>query len=194
MSIEIPDPVPVEIVARCAPTDPSDETVPLTPKEELDLACTIAASFQQNIQHADSKGSMLAVLASGVVTLVVTQAEQVRDGLTGARPVAVAFVVTLVVLVAALVTTGLHLAAALRPRITPPGPANRFAFPAVAGRDTRSSDGIRVGDLRAEAWALNRLLADIALAKHQHIVGAIRGVALLVVACLTILVLGVVTG
>ncbi|GLY25527.1 hypothetical protein [Micromonospora sp. NBRC 101691] len=193
MSIEIPDPVPVEIVARCAPTDPPDDTVPLTPKEELDLACTIAASFQQNIQHADSKGSMLAVLASGVVTLVVTQADQVRDGLTGARPVAVAFVVTLVVLVAALVTTGLHLAAALRPRITPPGPANRFAFPAVAGRDTWSSD-IRVGDLRTEAWALNRLLADIALAKHQHIVGAIRGVALLVVACLTILVLGVVTG
>ncbi|WJK42612.1 hypothetical protein O7608_09680 [Solwaraspora sp. WMMA2056] len=160
----------------------------LTLKEELDVACAITASFQASIQHADTKGSMLAVLVSGVVTLLVTQAGPLRATLGGAGPAAV-LVVVLTVLVAALAATGLHLAAALRPRITPPGPTNRFAFPAMAGTDPPPAGGTRSGDLRAEAWALNRLLAEIALTKHRHIAAAIRGTVLLVVAGLASLVL-----
>ncbi|WFE24865.1 hypothetical protein O7623_15615 [Solwaraspora sp. WMMD791] len=161
----------------------------LTLKEELDVACAITASFQASIQHADTKGSMLAVLVSGVVTLLVTQAGPLRATLSGAGPTAAVLVVVLTVLVAALAATGLHLAAALRPRITPPGPTNRFAFPAMAGTDPPRDGGPGPGDLRAEAWALNRLLAEIALTKHRHIAAAIRGTVLLVVAGLASLVL-----
>ncbi|MFY1635530.1 hypothetical protein ACN27F_20025 [Solwaraspora sp. WMMB335] len=163
----------------------------LTPKEELEVACAMAASFQANIQHADGKGGMLAVLVSGVVTLMITQAEQLRSGVSGSSPTAVALIVALSVSAVALAVTGLQLAAVLRPRLTPPNPVNRFAFPSLANRVRRPTIGSTTADLCVEAWALNELLAAIALAKHRRIMSAVAGTVALVIACLASLVLSV---
>lgn len=164
----------------------------ITLPEELQVACSIGASFQASIQHADNKVSMLGVLACGIVTLMLSQGADLRGAFVAGGGLAAALVIALSVFVTALAYTGASLARAVRPRITPPSSTNRFAFPAVAVNGESALRGASIEELCTDAWALNKLLAAIATEKHRHVQRAVTGTAALASAAVVCLIFAVI--
>ncbi|MDL4772813.1 MULTISPECIES: hypothetical protein [Thermomonosporaceae] len=144
---------------------------------ERDLTVTLALlnSFQNHVQHADTKVSTLLAVHAGTALAVVAA----QDGpLDQAGP---AWSVLLAVFVLALAVSGYHLLQALRPRLHGPRRYSRFAIACLTG-DAEPPASADPASERAEAWAMIRLLADLARAKHAKVARAVPWTAAMLVA------------
>ncbi|MER7167863.1 Pycsar system effector family protein [Micromonospora sp. NPDC000207] len=159
------------------PDQPVQPERTLTPFEDLQVAMNVTASFQTAIQQADAKAGMLIAVHTGLLALVATTTgDTVRRLVLGDGPTSWATVAAwtaLAVFTAATVAGGTFLFQTVRPRLSPPGPENRFAFPSVrpAGQPVGAQTAAQ---LCAQAWQHTATVAEIALAKHRHIRRALR--------------------
>ncbi|MFY1686159.1 hypothetical protein ACN265_32065 [Micromonospora sp. WMMD730] len=149
---------------------------PLSPFEELQIATNVTASFQTAIQQADAKGGILVAMYAGVVAVAATgNADLVRALWRGSHfstgPAALLWV-TLGLFVLGTLGCGAFLFQAIRPRLTPPAGANRFAFPTVAISVPMARPAVP-DQLIAEAWGHAEAMAVIALAKYRNIRSAL---------------------
>ena len=178
------------------PPPPPDP--PLTPAEEIAVAGTINASFQVATQQADSKVSMLLVVHSGIAVVVSTHLREAVALVASGGAAGLTAVPLLAAVMVGFLISGYHLMQGLRPRLIPPAPDNRFAFPAVAtgalGGPEAPAAGVASGRLRAEAWESARRLAEIAMVKNQHVVRALNWMALMVLAALAAMTLVTLAG
>jgi hypothetical protein len=159
------------------------------PADELGLATSIGASFQVTIQHADSKAGMIAVMLSGIATVLLSQQDEMVAALAGNGPATRWLTAVLVVTGLALVVTCLGVAGAVWPRLAPPAAGNHFSFPAVAAAPAVGLGGATTEDLCAQAWSLNQRLAAIATAKHRQVSIAIAGMTVVALAAVPLLIL-----
>lgn len=153
-----------------------------TAETELSTALSTVGSFQNSIQHADTKVAVLLTMQGALS--VFGASVPVRLGKLGTGQWWVAAVTwTLAALfTVSLVVGTFHLASALRPRLTPPG-ANRFAFPSVAASQTVPTP-VPVAQERDEAWRLAATLARIAVAKHDRVWRAVPWILITLAAAL----------
>ncbi|SCG67454.1 MULTISPECIES: hypothetical protein [Micromonospora] len=171
------------------PTD-----APLSPSEELMVVGMINSSFQLATQQADSKVSMLLVVHPGVTAVLASQLDQVVGLLVEPRSLSLLAAPAVLAFTLAFLVSGYHLMQGLRPRLTPPAPTNRFAFPAIAAGTADTTGPAGAAALCAESWALARMLADIAMTKNRHVSKSLSWVSVMVTTALTLLALGVLAG
>lgn len=158
-------------------TGPDRPERTLTPFEELQVAMNVTASFQTAIQQADAKAGMLIAVHTGLLALVAaTTDDTVRRLVLGDGPTswaAAAAWTALAVFTAATVAGGTFLFQTVRPRLSPPGPENRFAFPSLrpGGQPVAAQTAAQ---LCTQAWQHAATVAEIALTKHRHIRRALR--------------------
>lgn len=136
---------------------------------DLRSALYTITSLQATIRHADSKARIMLGLLGSTVVVVLQEAPTLRRCDT--VPLLAGAAVVAVIWLAALVVGGWHLLAAMSPRLSSAGRANRFAFPATRPATT----GVR--EQRDEAWDLVSALAGIAVDKHSRVRRARRAVA-----------------
>jgi hypothetical protein len=139
----------------------------------MDLAAGIAQSFQVAVQQADSKVAMLLIVHPGASLLVVSQLNGLGAVLGAGGLRAGLAIAALAVFAVAFAAVGVETFLALRPRITPPAPGNRFAFPAVAAGGRSPLEGT-AEELARECWEHAEVLARIATVKNQHVLAATR--------------------
>jgi len=128
---------------------------------DLRSALFAATSLQTTIRHADAKARIMLGLLGGSVVVVLQQVP-ILDR-CDSSPLLAAAAVVAVVWLAALGAGGWHLLAAVSPRLSPAGHANRFTFP------TTRPATISVREQRNEAWDLVSVLAGIAVDKHSRV-------------------------
>ena len=145
---------------------------------DLRSALYTATSLQTTIRHADAKAQIMLGLLGGSVVVVLQQAPTL--GHCDSVPLLAATGVAAVVWLAALTVGGWHLLAAVSPRLSLTGRANRFAFPTTRPATT----GIR--EQRNEAWDLVSTLGGIAVAKHSRVRRARPAVAVAMLAAETL--------
>jgi hypothetical protein len=156
--------------------------------QDLVLALRTAESFQRSIRHADTKTAALISAGCGMLAFLTAQAgltaqgDDLASGVGPNRPLILLRVLFNVIAAAGLVGAAWHLGAAIRPRLSPPGRANRFAFAAAAHVGAPAPVGVR--RQADDAWRLSRLLARIALDKHRRVQ---RGIDWLIVTALGLL-------
>jgi len=131
------------------------------------VALAALGTFQNYLQHADAKVSILSAVLAGSAGAMLSAA----DG----APATYALLYLAVFLCA-----GFHLAQALRPRLDDDPATSAFGImgiteplpaPTAAQRD--------------EAWAMVRILAHVAARKHRHVIRALPWTAASVVLALT---------
>jgi hypothetical protein len=115
--------------------------------------------LQTTIRHADAKARIMLGLLGGSVVVVLQQVPTL--GRCNSALLLTAAAVAAVVWIAAAAAGAWRLLAAVSPRLSLTGRANRFAFPATRPATT----GIR--EQRNEAWDLVSALAGIAVDKHS---------------------------
>jgi hypothetical protein len=148
---------------------------------DLRSALYTATSLQTTIRHADAKARIMLGLLGGSVVVVLQQVPTL--GRCDTAPVLTVTAVATAVWLAALAAGGWHLLAAMSPRLSPAGRANRFAFPV----SRPATIGVR--EQRNEAWDLVSTLAGIAWDKHSRVrrAGPAVAVAMIAAGMLTVL-------
>jgi hypothetical protein len=140
------------------------------------VALTAVGTFQNYLQHADAKVSVLSAVLAGSGGAMLSAA--------GGTPATFA----LLYLVAFL-GAGFHLAQALRPRLDDDPATSAFGIMGIT--EHLPADAAAQRD---EAWAMARILANVATLKHRHVVRAIPWTAASVVLAVTEDLWGSITG
>ncbi|MFF5204935.1 hypothetical protein [Streptosporangium sp. NPDC000396] len=125
----------------------------------------MVVSFQNYVQHADGKVSVLVVLHAGGAAIVAAQAGAgARLGQVGA---VIGFGLLGLFFLGSLVS-GYHVLQAIRPVLRTPDAHSRYSITGI-GRHATPTAAEDVQVRVAEAWAMLRLLAQIAQRKYQHV-------------------------
>lgn len=133
--------------------------------QDLDDALAVAASFQGCIQHADAKAGVLVVLHAGAAAIVATQASAgARLGQIGA----VAGLALLSLFLLGFAVSGYHMLQAVRPILRSPAVQSRYSITGI-GCHVPSPATEDLPVRITEAWAMARLLAQIAERKYRHV-------------------------
>lgn len=142
------------------------ESFARSPAHDATVALAAVGTFQNYLQHADAKVSVLSVVLAGSAGALLS-----TSGDTSA-----AFAVLYLV---AFIGAGFHLVQALRPRLNDPVTS---AFGIMGISEHLPADAAAQRD---EAWAMVRILADVAALKHRHVVRAIPWTAASVLLAIT---------
>ncbi|TYK51347.1 hypothetical protein [Actinomadura decatromicini] len=146
------------------------------PAHDAMVALNAMGTFQNYLQHADAKVSVLyAVLASSAAAM-----------LSAAGDTSAVFAL---VYLAVFLCAGVHLTQAIRPRLN--GEPTTSAFGILGITERLPADAVSQRD---EAWAMARALAEAAALKHHHVVRAIPWTAASVVLALVKVLWGAVGG
>jgi hypothetical protein len=160
----------------------------LGPERQLDLALTVALSFQQATQHADEKANMFLAVHAGLVAALIALYQGAAALPAGGR--ATATIVLAVVFALAQAGSAVCLAQTVRPRTGGSGIRDRFAFSAVATRKGDSGvDQVPTTELITEAWALAAVLARIAVIKYRYAARALGFLSVAIMAAAGLVVL-----
>ncbi|MBN6053881.1 hypothetical protein JYK22_18210, partial [Nonomuraea sp. RK-328] len=146
-----------------------------TTRQDVADALATVASFQNFVQHADTKAIALIAAHAGSITVMASQSAGAGALLGRSTPATLAGSLVLGLFALGLVMSSCHLMMAIRPTSSAPARPSRFAITGVRAVTPRP------GDLRHqfhEAWALARLLGQIAETKHRHVRRAIPWTAL----------------
>ncbi|MEV5414041.1 hypothetical protein AB0K60_35060 [Thermopolyspora sp. NPDC052614] len=123
----------------------------------------IVTIFQNYVQQADGKAGVLVVIHTAAVAAAIAPGRAAAE-LDGAGA-AVGYVLLALFLLGFLVS-GYHVLRVLWPRLTPPGSPSRYGITGVVNGPPADAAAFAEP---AEAWAMVRLLAEIAQCKHRHI-------------------------
>ncbi|WP_329087638.1 MULTISPECIES: hypothetical protein [unclassified Streptosporangium] len=142
-------------------------------------------SFQSYVQHADGKVGVLAVAHAGAAATVAAQAGGVarlaHAGLVAGNALLGLFLLGFLV-------SGYHMLQTIRPVLWPPNTRSRYGITGVAGHLPQAADE-DVATRIDEAWAMTRLLAQIAERKYRHVSSALPWTGLTLVAAISLTVL-----
>jgi hypothetical protein len=165
-------------------------------REDLRDALAVTVSFQNYVQHADAKVNVLVVVHAGAAAIVAAQSGGMGKltepgsflgyGLLGLFGVG-------------FLVSGYHILQVLRPVLRAPAVRSRYGITGVTERPPGTTGGERLSATEAtanvpakiaEAWAMSRLLAEIAKRKHRHVLRALPWTAVMLVSaiCWTVLV------
>ncbi|MEV5575780.1 hypothetical protein AB0L06_37570 [Spirillospora sp. NPDC052269] len=142
------------------------ESVAQSPAHDAMVAVAAVGTFQNYLQHADTKVSALSAVLAGAAGAMLSTG-------SGSATSAVFFLVT-------FLGAGFHLVQALRPRLD--GDPTTSAFGIVGITRHLPADAVAQRD---EAWAMARILAHAATLKHRHVVRAIPWTAASVLVAVT---------
>lgn len=133
------------------------DSKPIThnPEHDAMVALMAVGTFQNYVQHADTKVSVLCVVLAGSAGAMLGAANS-------ASPIfAVAYLMT-------FLGAGYYLAQALRPHLDDDPATSAFG---IGGITERFPSGAAVQ--RDEAWAMAWILAEVAAKKHRYVVRAV---------------------
>jgi hypothetical protein len=131
------------------------------------VALTAVGTFQNYLQHAEAKVSVLSAVLAGSAGVMLSA--------VGGTPATFALLHSV-----AFLGAGFHLAQALRPRLDNDPATSAFGVMGIT--EHLPSDAAAQRD---EAWAMARVLADLATLKHRHVARAIPWTAASVVLAVT---------
>ncbi|GAA4208288.1 hypothetical protein GCM10022252_73230 [Streptosporangium oxazolinicum] len=153
--------------------------------QDLDGALAVMISFQNYVQHADGKVSVLAVAHAGAAATVAAQAGSAarlaHAGLVAGNALLGLFLLGFLV-------SGYHMLQTIRPVLRPPSTRSRYGITGVAGHLPPAADE-DVATRIDEAWAMTRLLAQIAERKYRHVSSALPWTGLTLVSAISLTVL-----
>ncbi|WP_067475054.1 hypothetical protein [Actinomadura hibisca] len=143
------------------------ESIAPGPAHDATVALTAVGTFQNYLQHADAKVSVLSAVLAGSVGAMLSAA----DGTSAAFAL---------LYLAAFLGAGFHLIQALRPRLDDDPVTSAFGIMGIGEHLPADADA-----QRDEAWAMARILAGVAALKHRHVARAVPWTAASVVLAVT---------
>ncbi|MBT0773269.1 hypothetical protein KIH74_30270 [Kineosporia sp. J2-2] len=148
----------------------ADPPTELSAEVRLSTGLAVMQSFQQTIQHADSKANLVVAVQAGALAALAAGYDppDVPDAAWRQALVLICAGCCALCFLASVFCV----AQVVRARITPPPGPNRFAFPWVA-RMGAPAEPAEPATLLLEIWSLSQRLAGIAVLKHRWLNRAI---------------------
>ncbi|MER6944171.1 hypothetical protein ABT294_09125 [Nonomuraea sp. NPDC000554] len=143
-------------------------------------AAAIVTGFQNYVQHAEGKVNALLVLHAGAAAGVAAQTAAGVAAGVGGLAAFLGYCLLGLFLLGSLVS-GYHLLQTIRPSLKAPDRPSRYGITGVAAPAPSADDD---AERLAEAWAMARLLGEIAERKHRHVAQAVPWVGLTLVSAL----------
>ncbi|WP_336214072.1 hypothetical protein [Nonomuraea sp. LPB2021202275-12-8] len=159
--------------------------------EDVASALATAAVCQNSVEHADTKAGVLIMVHAGGAAMLAGQIGPAFGIVRGGGWFALLGLAMFAMFAVSFVASGHHLAQALRPDLRPPDRPSRFSIVCRPSLTAGRSDPAQEAE---EAWAMARLLGEIAERKHRRIATAIPWTCLMVVGAIGAIALGAAGG
>jgi hypothetical protein len=148
---------------------------------DLSDALAVTASFQNYVQHADGKVNILVVSHAGAAMIVATQAGASAKLSHVGLVMGFAFIGFFLL---GFLMSGYHMFQAIRPILRPAAVRSRYGVVGIGSQMsvTLTED---IPTKITEAWAMTRLLAEIAERKYRHVAKALPWAGLMLVSAMS---------
>ena len=165
---------------------PTEDANRFSTDQNLHVAMETIKSFSGWVMNSDTK---IATLSTAQVILAVFMAAQPLDRAWPAdSPWRTTALISVIVFTISFLATVRYLGAALRPRLSPGGELNHFAFPSVARASVVNLGHESTDSLIHQAWGQAHVLSVIAVTRYRQFSRALTWTGLSMVSILTWLV------